>query len=212
MEREKEVNEILDALRNCDFEELIECVFWEKIVGPFKEKYKKPFTYEAGATKGVLMFKDLGFVIKIPFVGDNDDYFYGSGYSDGWNYCQTEEKRFEFAKEYGLDQCFLELKYIGHIDNYPIYLQEYISEVGGGIHYASYSDKERNEMTDRCEGSGYNCFNPNWLLDAFKYYGEEIFYKLLRFIDDYDIDDLHGANLGYQNGQPLIIDYASFNN
>ena len=53
MEREKEVNEVLDALRNCDFEELIECVFWEKIVGPFKEKYKKPFTYEAGATKGL---------------------------------------------------------------------------------------------------------------------------------------------------------------
>ena len=68
----------------------IECVFWEKNWTLLKKNTRN--LLQAGATK-VLMFKDLGFVIKIPFVGDNDDYFYGSGYSDGWNYCQTEEKK-----------------------------------------------------------------------------------------------------------------------
>lgn len=208
---EKELKEILNALEYCDFEDIKEASFWDNVVDTFKQKYKKPCYCDSGATKGVLIFRELGFVIKIPFIGDDEDYFYGSGYSDGWNYCQTEEKKFEFAKECGLDRCFLETKFIGHVNNHPIYIQDYIEEIGGGSHYSNYTDKERTEMEDKCEGSGYNCFNPNWLLDAFKYYGEDTFYKLLRFIDDYDIDDLHGANLGYKGSQPLIIDYASFN-
>ena len=68
MQNEKELNAILDALKMGDYEDLYDTIFYENVVRPFKEKYKQQFYYDYGATKGVLVFKELGFVIKIPFI------------------------------------------------------------------------------------------------------------------------------------------------
>ena len=35
--------------------------------------------------------------------------------------------------------------------------------------------------------------------------------NLLSFIDDYDISDLHDANIGYIGMRPVLVDYSSFN-
>lgn len=209
--KEKMLENICNILTDCYLENLSSDIFYENVVSIFKEKYKKSFEYDTGATKGVLMFRDLGFVIKIPFTGDGEYDFYGSGYGDGWDYCQTEEKRFEFAKIEGVEQCFLETKFLTYINNYPIYVQDYIKDIGDECNSSNHTDIERTKMKSTCEEKGYYCFNSNWLLNAYQYYGEDKFYKLLRFIDDYDIDDLHFNNLGYKGKQPLIVDYASFN-
>ena len=75
---EKELNEILNALESGDYNDLYDSVFYEQIIRPFKQKYKKSFSYDYGATKGVIIFEELGFVIKIPFGASLDSEFYGA--------------------------------------------------------------------------------------------------------------------------------------
>ena len=47
--------------------------------------------------------------------------------------------------------------------------------------------------------------------DAINWYGENEIEKLLKFINDEKINDLHSGNLGYLNDRPVIVDYAGYN-
>lgn len=41
-------------------------------------------------------------------------------------------------------------------------------------------------------------------------YGKQITKKLCKFIKEYKINDLHGANIGYKNGKPIILDFSGY--
>ena len=64
---------ILDCLNKyCTFSELSEDSFYENIVRPLKEaKCFSDWVDACGVTKGVLIFKGLDFVVKIPFEGQH---------------------------------------------------------------------------------------------------------------------------------------------
>ena len=131
-EYENELREILDALRDCYFDELDDCTFDESVVIPFKDSYKKPFKAANGATKGVLIFPNFGFVIKIPFVYCDGDELCGA--QDGvnaWDYCSQEVCRYEMAEEEGFGDIFLETDLLGEVNNHPIYIQPYADILGG---------------------------------------------------------------------------------
>ena len=106
----KELDEILNALELGDYNNLYDSVFYEQVIAPFKQKYKKPFYYDYGATKGVIVFKELGFVIKIPFGASSEDAFYGADCDNGWDYCRAEVNKYESAYQNDLDQCFAETR------------------------------------------------------------------------------------------------------
>jgi hypothetical protein len=208
----EEYKEIIDALSYCCFDLLSATTFYGDVILPFKEKYKKPFTTNEGATKGVLIFKNLGIVIKIPFIGnDNDEEFYGADGENGWDYCNAEMLKYQYAKNERVSEFFAETELLTEIKDYPIYIQpivEVLSEDG-----SSYNAKTNNsdKIQELCEDEGYDCFNLEWLNQAFDYYGENKFYKLMIFLNDYAISDLHNANIGYLNGRPVIFDYSSYN-
>ena len=197
--RKEELDEILEALSYGTFDEIDEAEFYPVVVQPFSEKYKKPFDYATGATKGVLIFEQLGFVIKIPFCRNSEDCYYNSAYGEyeccyftgadtdnGWDYCEAEANKYKRAEEEGLAQCFAKTKKIGDIDGYPIYMQE-LADIYKSI-----------------------MFNLEWLSDAFHYYGEKVFHKLLEFIRTVGINDLHDGNIGYIGNRPVLVDYSSF--
>ena len=46
--------------------------------------------------------------------------------------------------------------------------------------------------------------------DFYENYEEEELYKLINFINDYDINDIHYRNVGFLNNLPVIIDYAGY--
>lgn len=207
------INEILDALTNSDFTDLYEEVFYDKIIFPFKEKYKKSFRHASGATKGVLIFEQFNFVIKIPFNCNCDaETLLGADDSGpGWNYCEVEEIKCEKAEIFGVGDCFAKTIQVGEIFGYPIYAQEYAKVyTDEGSPSPKKSNEELERVEDMCEGIG-ECFNRIWLSDALDFFGEKVFYGLLSFIDDYDISDLHDANIGYIGMRPVLIDYSSFN-
>lgn len=207
----KEVDEILDVLYYGDFDCLSDNSFFRQIVSPFKDKYKKPFAYDYGATKGVLIFKELGFVIKIPFVCNDDWDFSGAECANGWDYCEVEALKYQDASINGLAECFAETMCIGDVDGHPIYIQELATMYEKGETTTKRSDEDIEKVKSLCSSQNYDCFNSNWLSDVLNFFGERMFYKLLNFISDADISDLHNGNIGYIGMRPVLVDYSSFN-
>lgn len=221
--RKEDLDEILEALSYGTFDENDEADFYPIVVQPFSEKYKKPFDYATGATKGVLIFEQLGFVIKIPFCRNSEDCYYNSAYGEyeccyftgadtdnGWDYCEAEANKYERAEEEGLAQCFAKTKKIGDIDGYPIYMQE-LADIYKSIDYqSSHTEEDSRQVSSICNSNNFYMFNLEWLSDAFHYYGEKVFHKLLEFIRTVGINDLHDGNIGYIGNRPVLVDYSSF--
>lgn len=211
--KKEDLNEIFEALEMADFDSLNDCVFYEQVVSFFKEEYHKPFMYETGATKGVLIFPNLDFVIKIPFTytGDRDEFCGADDSGEGWNYCEVEEIKYQRAENFGINGCFAKTILVGRVNGYPIYAQEkakiFTQE---GSPSPKKSEEEYEKIEDICEGIG-ECFNRIWLNDAFDYFGEKIFYSFLDFLESFNISDLHDGNIGYIGMRPVLIDYSSFN-
>jgi hypothetical protein len=66
-------------------------------------------------------------------------------------------------------------------------------------------------MSKFCTKEGYIDFNLTWMADAYDYYGEEYFKKLMNFLKSEGIYDLHGGNIGYINSRPVIFDFSDYN-
>ena len=146
---------ILECLNKyCVFDdELCAGNFEEKIITPLKNaKCFNDWTFDSGLSKGVLIFGELDYVIKIPFSAEwieEDEYFYETedgtteyetcggcpgdlfcgveveGYSkrNSWDYCETEELRYLVAKKNGLAEHFAEIVFLGEAGGWPIYCQ-----------------------------------------------------------------------------------------
>lgn len=215
MEIEKELNEIYDALNECFLADLFEEDFLENVIAPFQEKYKKPFSYDQGATKGVLIFRDLDCVLKIPFDGSDGEWFIGALEGEdyyNWNYCAAEADYYSMAEMANLEECFLETKCVISIQGRPIYKQPLATMMHDkqGYGKSCSSEEEYNKVSSTIKES-HEIFNLPWQVDAFNFYGKILFEKLMNFISDCGIRDLHGGNLGYIGEQPVLVDYASFN-
>ena len=229
-------NKVLEIFQELDLylDELTEENYQDRLIDPLMDAVDRELLPEfeifTGASKVVLSFMDTDFVIKIPFNGtvdsvydeETDDYCYsefvpfcgaGEYYEDNaWDYCNLEVERFQAALDEEVDECFVETIYIGSVNHYPIYAQELVEMYDYSEHDFENSNKadELEKTSSLCKSNKVQCFHTNWLTDARKYYGEDFLIKLLKFIDNYCISDLHSGNLGYICGRPMIVDYASF--
>ena len=214
----KEINEILDALHDCYFDELDQYSFDDDVVYPFNEKYKKPFKTASGASKGVLIFPDFGFVIKIPFIFCDGDEMCGA--QDGvnaWDYCSQEACRYEMAEEEGFGDIFLETDLLGEVNNHPIYIQPYaevLSKIDGSEYdskHRSGTDMDRTFVKEIDDAENYDTLSSMWEADLLVRYGIEKFKSFKKYIKDNWINDLRDENIGYIGKNPVLIDYAGFN-
>lgn len=217
--RKEDLDEILEALSYGTFDENDEADFYPAVIQPFSEKYKKPFDYATGATKGVLIFEQLGFVIKIPFCRNSEDYddyyeccnyFTGADTDNGWDYCEAEADKYQRAEEEGISMCFAKTEKIEEIDGYPIYMQELASIYKNVDYQSSHTEEDSRQVNSICDSNNFYIFNIEWLSDAFHFYGEKVFHKLLEFIRTVGINDLHDGNIGYIENRPVLVDYSSF--
>ena len=146
-----EIKEILDALQYCIFDEDLDYTtesFYENIVNIFKEHYKKPFNAFNGCSKGVLVFKNLGFVIKIPFnYCDTYELCMVEEGANEWDYCSQEANRYIMAEEEGLQDLFLKTEYLATIDYYPIYIQPY-AQLMESLSFQEYNEKSKNSSEE----------------------------------------------------------------
>lgn len=218
-------NNILELLKNCIFDGILtENDFWYKIVDQLPNHLS--FRVYSGASKLVLIPDGADYVIKIPFTGretesydaDEDDYyedyidFSEALYGKGWDYCLTEAVLYHKAKQNKVEKVLCKTQFIGKINEHPIYIQERAILYWDRERYnedqekrAPYSDK----ALGLCMKENYAQFNNKWITDAYMYYGEKLFNKIMAFITS-NICDLHGENIGYIGNRPVILDYSSW--
>ena len=217
-EYENELREILDALHNCYFDELDQYSFDDDVLYPFKDKYTKSFKSATGATKGVLIFENFGFVIKIPFIFCDGDEMCGA--SDGihnWDYCSQEVCRYEMAEDEGFGDIFLETDLLGEVNNHPIYIQPYakvLSQIDGTTYNSNHrsgTDVDAILAKEIDNSENYTMLDSSWEADFLVRYGIEMFKKFKIYIKDNWINDLRDDNIGYIGKNPVLIDYAGFN-
>ena len=218
-EYENEIKEILNALNNCNFEDLDEYNF-NDLVNDFEEKYHKSFRASNGATKGVLIFEDYDFVIKIPFSYCDGDKLCGADETeagDEWNYCEQESIRYKLAEKAGFGEIFLKTELLDCINFYPIYIQQYatilstLDNTEYEENYSSSKDLDRKIVKNINDEENFDCLDEDWESDLLVKYGIDKFKKFKEYIKENYIIDLRRANIGYVEKNPVLVDYAGFN-
>ena len=194
------------------------------------------FSVATGATKIVIILDDESdYILKTPIFGEvhypeiedeegnlETDYdspefssWQGAEYSDnGDNYCETELYLYEKAVAAGLADLFTSLKPLLNKDNRTVYVSERCSRCD----LYNEDTPSSNSLTFVTEKRSKK--NVPWgylsVRATAKFiddYGVETTEKLLAFIEEYHISDLHNDNIMINNrtGKIVISDYAGFN-
>ena len=155
---------------------------------------------------------------------DDDRFYYkleGATYIDieemqkepDWDYCNLECVIYNKAVERGLGAYFAEEHFLGTLDcNHPVYIQTRctpIEELNYDYSSVEYSKKSAKTRA-RCKELDIYCFNPLWIADFIEYYGEDELKRLNTFLNEMNIGDLRGSNIGYLDGAPILFDYSGF--
>lgn len=184
---------------------------------------------DCGCTKSVFFFKEFPqYVFKIPFRGKcviewDDDYdcycetdkfdeFYyaGADNDNDWDYCETEAWLYHAACEHGVDNFFAGTFYIGEYCGHPIYVSEFRNNYKST--YYDFHNNPSNGVDELCKEYDYIPLAKSDISAMIKFVGIEMVRKLLSFIEEFDINDLHNGNLGTtSDGMVCIIDYSNYN-
>ena len=181
----------------------------------FNEENYEGFRLYCGASKGVIIFDDYDFVIKMPLI-DRDEAF---------DYCLLEWRNYLHFKEIGLDRFFAEIDYVDKIGNTPIYIQEFVDcneeEIEDEISEASYNNAVEvarhfgEEITEDWNNAFWDDFFD---LDSFdkaeiflrESWGDDNFEYLETEFEDNYINDLHCGNFGYRGDFLVVVDYSGY--
>jgi len=171
----------------------------------------------SGCTKGVFIFTDADFVIKVPYRGYKDP-FTNSESASGWDYCEREEELYIAAEKFGVSQFLARTWRVGEINNHPVYAQERITEIGhfyvwDDIYYAA-PQKVVNQA-DKFSQSPINDktgFFPTVLVPMISAYGYRACQKFARFCKQMNVGtDWHYGNFGMTfDGNIMFCDYSGY--
>ena len=167
-----------------------------------------------GISKICLVFKDANFVFK---------YSSPYAYSDG-NEAEREVDNYNRAVELGLEMFFPKTYLYGEIDGINIIYQEKIDysadeswnrldakETYKLVHSVNTRDIISTRERFNIEGKNYNrVIDTTWMAFVLALYSTEIIDRLVNFIQERKINDLHGENIGYKNNKPIILDFSGY--
>jgi hypothetical protein len=176
-----------------------------------------------GASQFVITKNDWNYVYKIPFAGSYD-YAEDENSEDYFNrfmtnYCEKAVELYALAEDANIEFLFAETDCVGKSYNdYPVYAQPKVipySEIPSSSRRKSsaYSLKRAEELyTTYKEKEYYHIqFEDDWIGAVIDEYGEDTFIKLINFIRENHIFDLHRGNYGYTiDNKPIIFDYSDF--
>ena len=178
--------------------------------------------YNNGVTKITLFYNDLpNWVIKIPILGnyyEEDDYhcdYICSGSEKENDYCLTEANYTREAAELGLGNCFAKTYYICTINEVDFYCSEKVTQVYNEKYpyksKVSYTNPNSLDQAKNLMSNHYSYLDTEELALFVDAYGESIAERLIQFLYDYDVTDLHHGNLGFDvNDHIKIIDCSGW--
>ena len=148
-----------------------------------------------GVSRGVFIFDDSDYVVKFSLTEEYDSFI-------------NEQELYIEAEMYGVEKFFAPITYLCTIGGFRFYIQKKVKSGtrmdtdGENLSEASISLLNCCNDTSFCQNDLFDDFYEN--------YEEEELYKLINFINDYDINDIHYKNVGFLNNLPVIIDYAGY--
>ena len=165
-----------------------------------------------GATKICLVFQDdTDFIVKWSYDCDDDN-------SESIKECHI----YTCAVDAGLGFLFPKTEIMGKWGDVTVIIQDKIDYSVEDCSYdkRQYYRKIARTVTNRifCKmEKGFRiggCYDRDldttWGKLVISLYGKQITKKLCKFIKEYKINDLHGANIGYKNDKPIILDFSGY--
>lgn len=123
-----------------------------------------------------------------------------------WDYCEEEVYLYNKAVEWGIEDAFAQTMLFDVIDSNPVYLQKKIACRDD----RKISSKESKEAYKKSFGTnGYELGEALGSVMLEKC-GYDFTSELIRFIETYEISDLHYGNWGFDGDAPKIFDYAGY--
>lgn len=148
-----------------------------------------------GVSRGVFIFDDSDYVVKFSLTEEYDSFI-------------NEQELYIEAEKYGVEKFFAPITYLCTIGEFRFYIQK---KVKSGTRMDTDGENLSEASISLLNGCNDTSFCQNDLFDDFyENYEEEELYKLIDFINDYDINDIHYRNVGFLNNLPVIIDYAGY--
>ena len=165
------------------------------------ELLREGFNVHCGMTKACISHDDLfDWVIKVGFTrGLEVDH----AMREYQNYC--------FAEQEGLDYYFPKTVYLGEFGGRPFFLQEAV-ECDEDEITSEWYDRLRDKYDE--EGEEYDCdrlWDEVYELEdeerAYLLFGNQ---KLVKFLKEHDIGDLHEGNFGASGDHLVICDFSGW--
>lgn len=188
-----------------------------------------------GVSRFVIIPDKTDYVIKLPITGiyerlwdeETDSYKEPTLVAYANEECDDPTRNeidiYENASKIG-KQILLKNIYVGDYNGIPVYIQKKIDETfnNSSSSCRDLSFEERTLIRNTLKNSYLNSkdFDGNdectycppchseFLFDVIKFYGQKKAEEMIRLMRE--IDDLHGGNIGYVNGRPVVIDYGDF--
>lgn len=164
---------------------------------------------DCGMTKMVFSCPEWDYVIKIPFICD-------TALGAEVDYCEVEAMNYELAKEFGLEHHFASCE---RLPAYHFYSMDYDGDsvvIDIPLYMMEFAEVDV-ECTEDLYSDCYICDSDDFSDDQKdaarifgNYYTDSEVEDLVSFINDNGINDIHGFNIGYINGIPVLIDYSGY--
>lgn len=185
------------------------CHTWEDVECRMDEHpYPKPVRISDGASKICFVFKDYPFVIKWS--------------TEDCGEAMQEVDYYEDAKACRLDKLFPTTEYFFSHNGVDFVVQEKIQFPACDV-WGDYSKKYENisktvpmGMIQKVQRelnkvTGYTRhISPLWIACVLSIYGKKTTKALCKFVQEHDINDLHGNNVGFLRDKPIILDFSGY--
>ena len=156
---------------------------------------------DAGISRMVFLFEEKRVVFKFT------DPCWGA------DLCEAEMRMYESAKAKGIAECLLPNTLVGTLSNgVRIYSQPMYDSCLDNV-----EEKDMNVMLDECvenirEVNSLHRAMPtdidfDWFRIMCHKFGTKFVSDFVKWSQEVDIKDLHGGNIGFLNGKPVINDY-----
>ena len=171
----------------------------EKITGEF-------FSTNEGASRTVISHESWDFVLKINTYEYEEE-----------DVNAREECNYISAKEYEVEDFLLPVEKFYCEGTLEFYIQPKITSIYSRTMLTSTESSSWDIYRDRASEKdfisyvGYLNRMPNdFLRICIGYYGAEFMERVCEWAVAQKVNDLHGSNVGFYHGRPVLFDYAGF--
>lgn len=134
------------------------------------------------------------------------------------DYCQKEVDNYQGAIKYGVERILLETKFLCiNANGVPLYIQPLLDETM--YNRSNITSKQiRKQIVTIKRNTVYKYqkkifesrLNDQWVRQVLSLYGKRFMKSFTEWTQEYEVNDLHDGNIGYQKHKPVIFDYSGY--